>query len=167
VAVIYSLKLPETKTVLFNGWYVVLIALVFSSLGSLVLDVVVEKYRGYVLFQPVLNAATGNLTTILCTRLSTMLYKTSALGTFHPSVKTCTSPHKVWFVGTPQASCVRLLIAIGIPGQLAFVFLADYVYMNNSCIHVPFIVAYCLVSIIHVRTVALNYVKNYQLTPDS
>jgi solute carrier family 41 len=63
-----------TEKVLYTGWTPVLVAMSISSLGGLILDSAVNKFRGIAVFQPVFNGVGGNLVAVQASRISTHLH---------------------------------------------------------------------------------------------
>ena len=60
--------------VLYTGWKPVLVAMSISSLGGLILDKAVTKFRGIAVFQPLFNGVGGNLVAVQASRISTYLH---------------------------------------------------------------------------------------------
>lgn len=75
------------------------IAFFCCSLGGLVLDTAVEDYAGFVVFQPIINGIGGNLVSVQCSRISTMLHKTSIPGLIPPHTKQFVPPWTALFKG--------------------------------------------------------------------
>ena len=63
-----------TAKVLYSGWAPVIIAMTISSLGGLILNKAVTKFRGIAVFQPVFNGVGGNLVAVQASRISTYLH---------------------------------------------------------------------------------------------
>lgn len=68
-------------------------------LGGLVLDTAVEDYSGFVVFQPIINGIGGNLVSVQCSRISTMLHKTSLPGIIPPHTRQFVPPWKALIKG--------------------------------------------------------------------
>ena len=60
--------------VIASGWTPVLIAMSISSMGGLILDKAVTKFKGIAVFQPVFNGVGGNLVAVQASRISTYLH---------------------------------------------------------------------------------------------
>ena len=56
------------------------------------MDQVVEQYRGFVLFQPIINGIGGNLASVQSSRIATSLHATTLLGVLHENAKMCVTP---------------------------------------------------------------------------
>lgn len=144
-------------------------------LGGLVLDAAVGVYDGFVVFQPIINGIGGNLVSVQASKISTMLHQSSILGIIPPHTNVFELPWRALFnggswsfdnpkkknvseinydffvlVAVPYAKSARILILMSIPGQVLFIFVADYIHMSSSTIGVPFIFSYLTVSLIQV-----------------
>lgn len=56
----------------------------------------------------------------------------------------------VHHVPVPYAKTARILLGMALPGQLVFIFVADYIQWGYSTLHVYFVVAYLSVALIQV-----------------
>lgn len=74
------------------------ILIFYFRFGGLVLDYA-EKFKGFVIFQPIVNGIGGNLVSVQASRISTMFHQTSILGIIPPHTKTWVSPIKALFTG--------------------------------------------------------------------
>lgn len=50
----------------------------------------------------------------------------------------------------PYARSARILILMSIPGQILFIYVADYIHMSESTIGITFVMSYLGVSILQV-----------------
>ncbi|XP_069694265.1 solute carrier family 41 member 1 [Periplaneta americana] len=160
VIVAYLLLLPiwvfivlrnqYTRPVLTSGWIPVLSALFISGLGGLVLDSVVEKYKSFVVFQPIINGIGGNLVSVQASRISTMLHQTSLPGIIPPHSTLCVTPWAALFKGLPHASTARILISMNLIGQVVFLFTADYIHWGQSTVTAAFVLSYLTVTLLQV-----------------
>ncbi|XP_037937757.1 solute carrier family 41 member 2 isoform X3 [Teleopsis dalmanni] len=148
--VVVVLKNKYTRPVLKNGWVPVLSALCISGLGGLVLDAAVEIFDGFVVFQPIINGIGGNLVSVQASKISTMLHQSSIIGIIPPHTKIFEWPWKALFKGVPYAKTARILIGMSIPGNILFIFAADYIHMSTSTVTFPFIASYLVASLIQV-----------------
>lgn len=57
----------------------------------------------------------------------------------------------------PYAKTARILILMSIPGQILFIYLADYIHMSKSTIGLPFIASYLAVSLLQVRIESISF----------
>uniref|UniRef100_A0A1B0DJA8 SLC41A/MgtE integral membrane domain-containing protein n=1 Tax=Phlebotomus papatasi TaxID=29031 RepID=A0A1B0DJA8_PHLPP len=110
----------------------------------------VGVYDGFVVFQPIINGIGGNLVSVQASKISTMLHQSSILGIIPPHTNVFELPWRALFNGVPYAKSARILILMSIPGQVLFIFVADYIHMSSSTIGVPFIFSYLTVSLIQV-----------------
>ncbi|KAG8238292.1 hypothetical protein J437_LFUL017047 [Ladona fulva] len=140
---------PYTKPVLKTGWVPVLCALLISGFGGLVLDSAVSLFDGFVIFQPIINGIGGNLVSVQASRISTMLHQTSLIGILPPHAKMCIPPWKALFT-SPHARTARILIGMSVPGQLVFIFAADYIYNSEVSLSAPFVFSYLFVSVLQI-----------------
>lgn len=70
--------------------------MLISSLGGLILDFTVNKYKGVAVFQLVINGVGGNLVAVQASRLSTDLHSKSCLGQLPPNTLMCINPIKIF-----------------------------------------------------------------------
>ncbi|XP_012063017.1 PREDICTED: solute carrier family 41 member 3-like [Atta cephalotes] len=148
--IIIVLKNKYTRTVLKSGWVPILSALLISGGGGLVLERTIDSFKGSEVFQPVINGIGGNLVSVQASRMSTMLHQSSILGILPPHDKICVTPWHALLVGSIYAKTARLLLAMAIPGQLIFVFIANALNPGNCNIHAYFVFFYVTVSLIQV-----------------
>lgn len=71
---------------------------VFSG-GGLVLERMIDSYKGSEVFQPVINGIGGNLVSVQASRMSTMLHQSSVMGILPPHGKILVFPGTALFVG--------------------------------------------------------------------
>lgn len=81
VFVYHSYKNDFVKDALYNGWVPIIMAMAISSAGGSIMGFAVNMYADIAVFQPVVNGVGGNLVAIFASRLSTVLHKTSTMGT--------------------------------------------------------------------------------------
>ncbi|XP_055644257.1 solute carrier family 41 member 1 isoform X4 [Toxorhynchites rutilus septentrionalis] len=162
-----------TRPVLTTGWVPVLSALFISGLGGLVLDTAVGIFNGFVVFQPIINGIGGNLVSVQASKISTMLHQSSIIGIIPPHAKIFEMPWKALFKGVPYAKTARILILMSIPGQVLFIYVADYIHMSESTIGAPFIFSYLLVSLVQVMLllyiahVIIHAMWKWKIDPDN
>ncbi|XP_053678610.1 solute carrier family 41 member 1 [Anopheles nili] len=167
------LRNKYTRSVLSSGWVPVLSALFISGMGGLVLDKAVGDFVGFVVFQPIINGIGGNLVSVQASKISTMLHQSSIIGIIPPHAKIAELPWKALFKGVPYARTARILIAMSIPGQVLFIFVADYIHMSRSTIGYPFILSYLLVStvqimlLLYIAHVIIHAMWKWKFDPDN
>ncbi|KAJ1520113.1 hypothetical protein ONE63_004333 [Megalurothrips usitatus] len=148
-----ALRHKHTSVVLRQGWTPVLSALFISGLGGIVLDKVVGDFKGFVVFNPIVNGIGGNLASVQASRTATMLHATNPMGVLSDRSPMCVSPIKALFHGVPSAKSARILIAIALPGQALFAFVADYIHNMKSTITPEFMAAYLIVVLVQVMII--------------
>ncbi|EDW07473.1 solute carrier family 41 member 1 isoform X1 [Drosophila mojavensis] len=148
--VVIVLKNEYTRPVLKSGWVPVLSALCISGLGGLVLDAAVEVFNGFVVFQPIINGIGGNLVSVQASKISTMLHQSSIIGIIPPHTKIVEWPWRALFKGVPYAKTARILIAMSIPGNILFIFAADYINMSATTVTWVFVLSYLVASLLQV-----------------
>lgn len=124
--------------------------MLFQRLGGLVLQRAVIIFDGFVVFQPIINGIGGNLVSVQASKISTMLHQSSILGIVPPHSKIFELPWRALISGVPYARTARILILMSIPGQVLFIYVADFIHMSRSTIGAPFVLSYLIVSLIQV-----------------
>lgn len=71
----------------------------YHRMGGLVLDSAVDKYDGFVVFQPIINGIGGNLVSVQSSRISTMLHQSTILGILPPHTRQWVAPWTALFSG--------------------------------------------------------------------
>ncbi|CAL7936723.1 unnamed protein product [Xylocopa violacea] len=167
------LKNKYTKNVLTSGWVPVLSALFISGFGGLILNRVVDKFNGFVIFQPIINGIGGNLVSVQASRISTTLHQTSIMGILPPHSKMFVAPWTALFKGTPYAKTARILICMAIFGELIFIFIADYVEHRRSTLHIYFVLSYLVMAVLqvmlllYVAHIIIHAMWRYKIDPDN
>jgi solute carrier family 41 len=130
-------------------------------MGGIVLEQAVGNFSGFVVFQPIINGIGGNLVSVQASKISTMLHQSSLPGIVPPHTKIFEMPWRALFRGTPYAKTSRILILMSIPGQILFIFAADYIHMSSSTIGAPFTLSYLTVSLVQVCAMSnLHLIKS-------
>lgn len=70
--------------------------MLISSVGGLILDFTVSKYKGVAVFQLVINGVGGNLVAVHASRLSTDMHSKATLGQLPPNTTLCANPFKIF-----------------------------------------------------------------------
>ncbi|KAL3289371.1 hypothetical protein HHI36_022806 [Cryptolaemus montrouzieri] len=163
-----------TKKILTTGWTPVLTALVISGSGGLVLDTAVDQFNGYEVFQPIINGIGGNLVSVQASRIATMLHQTSIRGVIPPHTKQFVAPWTALFRGVLPAKTARILIAMSIPGQMVYVFVADLIYNEGVSTLTPiFVLSYLAVGLIQIMLllytahIMIHTMWRFKMDPDS
>ncbi|GAB0088411.1 hypothetical protein DMENIID0001_028160 [Sergentomyia squamirostris] len=162
-----------TRPILKNGWVPVISALFISGMGGLVLDSAVGKYGGFEVFQPIINGIGGNLVSVQASRMATKLHQTAELGVMPTYAKIFEWPHKALFKGVPYAKTARILIAMSIPGQTVFIFVADAIHMSASTLDAAFVFTYLTANIIqitmllYVAHIIIHAMWRWKIDPDN
>lgn len=110
----------------------------------------VEEFSGFVVFQPIINGIGGNLVSVQASKISTSLHQTSPPGIIPPGSRIFESPIKALITGTRFARSARVLILMSIPGQVLFIFAADFIHVSASTIGAPFVFSFITASLIQV-----------------
>ncbi|CAH0599154.1 unnamed protein product [Chrysodeixis includens] len=139
-----------TKKVLTSGWTPVISALFISGIGGIVLDKAVDHYRGYEVFQPIVNGIGGNLVCVQSSRLATHLHQTAIPGVLPENTRLIEWPWKILFYGTAAAKVARMLLMLALFGQIIFMVVADFVYQGMVTLQVPFGITYLMCSLLQV-----------------
>lgn len=63
------------------------------------LDAAVDVYKGFVVFQPIINGIGGNLVSVQASKISTMLHQSSIIGIVPPHTEICESPWRALVKG--------------------------------------------------------------------
>lgn len=79
-----------------------------------------------------------------------MLHQSSILGIVPPHSKIFELPWRALISGVPYARTARILILMSIPGQILFIYVADFIHMSRSTIGAPFVLSYLVVSLVQV-----------------
>ncbi|KAL0810013.1 hypothetical protein ABMA28_010847 [Loxostege sticticalis] len=148
VFVVYRNK--YTKKVLTTGWTPVISALFISGIGGIVLDQAVDRYRGYEVFQPIVNGIGGNLVCVQSSRLATHLHQTAIPGELPEGARIVEWPWKTLFYGTTAAKVARMLIILALFGQIIFMTVADFVYQGMVTIQLAFGLTYLMCAMLQV-----------------
>ncbi|XP_055909122.1 solute carrier family 41 member 3 isoform X1 [Eupeodes corollae] len=171
VVIVYKNK--YTRPILTNGWIPVLSALCISGFGGLVLDASVDVFYGFVVFQPIINGIGGNLVSVQASKISTMLHQSSILGIIPPHSKIFEWPWRAILKGVPYAQSARILLMLSIPGQIIFIFAADYIHMSESTISITFVLAYLGASLVQVSLllylahIIIHAMWKWKIDPDN
>ncbi|CAG9817338.1 unnamed protein product [Phaedon cochleariae] len=118
--------------------------------GGMILDLAVDVFNGYAIFQPIINGIGGNLVSVHASRTSTMLHKTSIFGMIPTNTKIFAGPWSALIKGVYPAKTARLLILISLPGHTLFVFAADAIYNGSSTVSAVFVLTYLSVGLIQI-----------------
>ncbi|XP_073958966.1 solute carrier family 41 member 1-like [Choristoneura fumiferana] len=148
VFIVYRNK--YTKPVLTTGWTPVISALFISGIGGIVLDQAVDRYRGYEVFQPIVNGIGGNLVCVQSSRLATHLHQTAIPGILPENTRLLEWPWKTLFYGTAAAKVARMLLVLAVFGQIIFMIVADVIYQGFVSIQFAFGITYLLCSLLQV-----------------
>lgn len=139
-------------------------------MGGLVLESAVERFDNFAVFQPIINGIGGNLVSVQASKISTMLHQSSIMGILPPHGSIFEWPWRALFKGglslpfffcyvakfpvisVPYAKTARILLAMSIPGQIIFSYVAHFIHTSDPSISIPFEVSYLCASTIQVST---------------
>lgn len=162
-----------TKKVLTAGWTPVISALFISGVGGIVLDQAVDHFRGYEVFQPIVNGIGGNLVCVQSSRLATELHRTAIPGILPEGTRMLEWPWRTLFFGTAAAKVARMLLILAVVGQIIFMFVADFVYQGFTTLQPAFGITYVLCSVMQVMVllylafVLINFMWKKKKDPDN
>ncbi|KAG5668150.1 hypothetical protein PVAND_016102 [Polypedilum vanderplanki] len=171
--ILLVLKNRYTRPVLKNGWVPVISALIISGVGGIVLKNAVNQFNGFVVFKPIINGIGGNLVSVQASRISTMLHQMTPPGSIPIGQRIFELPWKALFYGTPYSKAARIFIIMSVPGQIIFIFIADFIHMSASTIGVPFVFSYLIASLtqlmllLYIAHVMIHAMWKYKIDPDS
>nr|CAD7256451.1 unnamed protein product [Timema shepardi] len=155
-------KNKYTNSVLYNGWTPVVLAMLISTFGGFILDILMSNYTGLAAFQPVINGVGGNLVSVQASRLSTALHQSSELGTLPPDSRICISPVDVYCSNQPYAVTTRVLMIMVIPGHLTFVYAISLIQKGDASLTPLFVCFYLLAAFVQVAILLyVAYVLTY------
>ncbi|KAG5895404.1 hypothetical protein JTB14_029416 [Gonioctena quinquepunctata] len=166
-------KNEYTRSVLTHGWTPVITALFISGCGGLILDMAVDEFRGFPIFQPIINGIGGNLVSVQASRTSTMLHKTSVKGIIPTHTKQWVAPWTALIHGVLPAKTARILLLISIPGHTVFVYAADFIYNGVSTLNPFFVITYLAVGLtqllilLYVCHIMIHTLWKFKMDPDS
>ncbi|KAG5669654.1 hypothetical protein PVAND_017538 [Polypedilum vanderplanki] len=170
---ILILKNRFVRPVLKSGWLPILLAALISGLGGIVLKSAVEQFTGYVVFKPIMNGIGGNLVSVQASRISTMLHQTTQPGIMPTGQKIFELPWKALIYGTPYSKAARIFLIMSIPGQVLFIFIADFLHMSKSTIGAPFVFSYIiaalvlLILLLYIAHVLIHAMWKFKIDPDN
>lgn len=140
-----------SRQVLDSGWSPVITAMVISSIGGLILDFTVSKYKGVAVFQLVINGIGGNLVAVQASRLSTELHATSVLGRLPHDRKVFITPWEAFCdAHDNHAATARMLMLMVVPGHLIFSYTISYLQAGHTSFTPVFMVVYLSAAVIQV-----------------
>ncbi|KAG8038871.1 hypothetical protein G9C98_003178 [Cotesia typhae] len=128
---------------------------------------------GFSVFQPIINGIGGNLVSVQASRISSTLHQTSLMGIIPSFTKICVSPWKALMKGVPFAKTARLLITMGIVGELIFIYAADYIKQGESTLHFYFVFSYIVVALVqimlllYVAHIIIHAMWRFKIDPDN
>lgn len=172
--VLISKRNPYTKKVLYTGWTPVISAMGISSLGGLILDMTVSRFRGIAVFQPVINGVGGNLVAVHASRISTSLHQTSELGHLPLHVnRLCMDPFKSFFGKDTHAKTSRVLMLLVVPGHLIFTYTIYYVKAGHTSLTLVFVCVYLFAAVLQVAIllyigrILIHWMWTREIDPDN
>uniref|UniRef100_A0A1B6LXV5 SLC41A/MgtE integral membrane domain-containing protein n=1 Tax=Graphocephala atropunctata TaxID=36148 RepID=A0A1B6LXV5_9HEMI len=153
-----------TKAVLYNGWTPVVSAMLISTFGGMILDVMVDAHKGVAVFQPVINGVGGNLVSIQASRLSTALHQQAELGSLPDHLPTTVTPWEAFFSDRAHALTARVLMFLMVPGHITFSYLINYIQFEDQSLTLTFLTTYLLAAAIQVAVLLyIAYILTHTL----
>ncbi|XP_044765346.1 solute carrier family 41 member 1-like [Coccinella septempunctata] len=152
-----------SQQVLCTGWTPVISAMIISSVGGLILDYTVAKYKGVAVFQLIINGVGGNLVAVQASRISTELHMKAKLGHVPNSMTICLKPCAVFCdtKETSHASTAQMLLLMVIPGHLIFSYTISYLQAGHTSFTFIFLLVYLTAAMIQV--VLLLYIAQVMI----
>ncbi|XP_071438883.1 solute carrier family 41 member 1-like isoform X2 [Hetaerina americana] len=166
-------KNKHTREVLYSGWLPVVAAMLISSMGGIILDFMVVKFKGIAVFQPVINGVGGNLVAVQASRISTALHRDSEFGTLADDTVICITPVTSFFGKGLHARTTQVLMVMVIPGQLIFIYTIDYMKAGEITLSPLFITVYLLAAIVQVAIllysayIMIHWMWKNKIDPDN
>ncbi|GLV43055.1 uncharacterized protein CBL_14267 [Carabus blaptoides fortunei] len=154
-------KNPHTQKVLTNGWTPVIFAMLISSVGGLILDFTVSKYKGVAVFQLVINGVGGNLVAVQASRISTDMHSKAIPGQLPPHMSLCVNPIKTFCDNGEHAKIAQVLLLMVIPGHLIFSYTISYLQAGHTSLTAVFMAVYLFVALLQV--VLLLYIAHVMI----
>ncbi|KAF4533461.1 hypothetical protein B566_EDAN001188 [Ephemera danica] len=138
-----------TCEVLSTGWTPVVAAMMISSVGGLILDVMVSQFSNIAVFQPVINGVGGNLVAVQASRISTALHRDAQPGVLaDEETGVCISPTKA-FCGN---------------GHLIFVYTINYIKSGHNSLSIYFVV---VAALLHIAFILIHWMWKRRIDPDN
>lgn len=152
-----------SQQVLCTGWTPVVSAMIISSVGGLILDYTVAKYKGVAVFQLVINGVGGNLVAVQASRISTELHMKARLGHLPSNMTICLKPSAAFCDTreTSHASTAQMLLLMVIPGHLIFSYTISYLQAGHTSFTFIFLLVYLTAAMIQV--VLLLYIAQVMI----
>lgn len=141
-----------SKEVLDSGWSPVIIAMVISSVGGLILDYTVSRYKGIAVFQIVINGIGGNLAAVQASRISTELHARATLGHLPTDMRVCLSPASAFCDrnATSHSQTALMLLLMVVPGHLIFSYTISYLQAGHTSFTPIFMLVYLAAALLQV-----------------
>ncbi|KAF5274548.1 hypothetical protein FQA39_LY07160 [Lamprigera yunnana] len=141
-----------SRQVLDSGWTPVISAMLISSVGGLILDFTVSRYKGVAVFQLIINGVGGNLVAVQASRISTELHSKATLGRLPKDSGICLSPCATFCdkSKTNHASTARMLMVLVIPGHLIFSYAISYLQAGHTSLTPIFMIVYLSAAMLQV-----------------
>ncbi|KAK9889165.1 hypothetical protein WA026_004446 [Henosepilachna vigintioctopunctata] len=153
----------HSQQVLCSGWTPVISAMIISSLGGLILDYTVAKFKGVAVFELVINGVGGNLVAVQASRISTDLHMTAKLGHLPNNMHICLTPCSA-FCDTKETSHARtawMLMLMVIPGHLIFSYTISYLQAGHTSFTFIFLLVYLTAA--YVQVILLLYIAQIMI----
>lgn len=140
-----------TYEVLFSGWSPVISAMLISSIGGLILDFTVSRFKGVAVFQLVINGVGGNLVAVQASRISTELHRIGHPGYLPSHMQVCISPcSALCDKDSSHAGTAQLLMLMVIPGHLIFSYTISFLEAGHTSFTFMFMLVYLSAAILQV-----------------
>lgn len=152
---IASTQNEHSHEVLFSGWSPVICAMLISSVGGVILDFTLSKFKGIAVFQLVINGVGGNLVAVQASRISTELHRIGHPGYLPSHMQFCISPcsafcDKKQSSSSSHARTAQLLMLMVIPGHLIFSYTISYLEAGHTSFTFTFMIVYLSAAVLQV-----------------
>ncbi|GIY44774.1 solute carrier family 41 member 1 [Caerostris darwini] len=176
VWVYLSYKNPFVRQVLYSGWIPVITALVITSAGGYLLEFSISQFKGFAIFQPVINGVAGNLVAVQASRISTYFHQMSEKpGTRPPDGSSlCVSPLYAFSENVSvHARTARILMVMVIPGHLLFGYGITLIKGGNTVLTPSFLPIYLISAfvqialLLYIAQCLIQILWRFKIDPDN
>ena len=158
---IYARKNPFTRSVIYQGWIPILIAMVISSIAGLIFDLSVERFENIAIFLPIINGVGSNLVAVQTSRLSTYFHQRYTLGTLDGKYSFSfgtldgkysfsSNPVNAFIGSDPNVRTARFLLIMSLSGHIIYLVTIRLISGGNVFITPVFLISYLIASFVQV-----------------
>ena len=147
---IHARKNPFTRSVIYQGWIPILIAMVISSIAGLIFDLSVERFENIAIFLPIINGVGSNLVAVQTSRLSTYFHQRCTLGTLDEKHSFCSNPVNAFIGSDPNVRTARFLLIMSLSGHIIYLVTIRLISGGDVFITPIFLILYLIASLVQV-----------------